>query len=104
MVVRLAGSSFVSLHGNPAPVADAALGGEFPPIPFDMHRYRTVFPQLWMRFLHQQFRSAYHAQMFFCVDSKTARDWWHGKVAPSAFMVAHAEAAFPGTARFLVAA
>lgn len=86
----------VSFDEEDAPDAAPAKGGDFPHIPFDMHRYRTLFPDKWSAFLRSHFRSAYQVGLFFDVDSKTSRDWWHGKTGPAAPFALRAVATIPG--------
>ena len=102
MVAR--GSSVVSFRGKPAPVAAVALDGEFPAIRFDMLHYRSVFPDRWTSLLRSHFRGAYHVEVFFGIDSKTARDWWHGKTGPSGAFVIRAIISIPGALEYLMAA
>lgn len=66
--------------------------------PFDLDRFRRVFPDRWTAFLHAHFRSHAQVQFFFSVDEKTARNWWNGVGAPRAEFAVVALAAFPASA------
>ena len=64
-------------------------------IPFDMHRFRTVFPGRWADFLRAHFRDARHVAFAFDVDDKTARNWIAGITAPRAEVALYAVSRFP---------
>lgn len=66
--------------------------------PFDMHRFRTVFPERWARLLRCHFRNAVHVAFFFNVDEKTARNWLAGISGPSGHVVLATVVMFPGAA------
>ncbi len=69
--------------------------------PFDMHRFRSVFPDRWSRFLRNHFRNAVHIAFFFNVDEKTARNWLDGVSTPSGHVVLATVAMFPGAVQAL---
>lgn len=64
--------------------------------PFNLHRFRAVFPDRWTAFLKAHFQS--HAQIaaFFDVDDKTARNWLDGTTKPTAPTALIAVASIPG--------
>lgn len=48
--------------------------------PFDMDRYRLVFPELWADFLRLHFRGdPLYVATFFGVTTRTAENWLEGK-------------------------
>lgn len=59
---------------------------------FPSHRQvlalRKGFASAWAALLREAFPTASAVADAYCVDSKTARDWWHGRTAPSGFAVA----------------
>jgi hypothetical protein len=75
--------------------------GTFPAIR-EIVSYRASFPDRWKEFLRQNFPSAARAAKSFAVDDKTARDWWHGRTAPSGFVVALAFKRMPTEAARLL--
>lgn len=64
--------------------------------PFDMHRYRTVFPDRWAALLRAHFRNSVEVAYFFGVDEKAARNWLSGTSGPSGAFVALAAVSIPG--------
>jgi hypothetical protein len=72
--------------------------------PFDLHHYRTVFPDVWMRFLHMHFRDHIHVAFMFSVNERTARNWWEGVGAPRPEAALIAVKHIPGAASFLLEA
>ena len=83
-----------------SPAAGAT--GSYPGVPVDLHRLRTVFPDRFAALLRQHFRGPSHVSVFFNVDERTARDWWHGRFAPSGVFVAVAIATLPGAVAYLM--
>jgi len=72
--------------------------------PFDLHRYRMLFPDRWMVFLHRNFRNPVHVAFMFGVSDRTARNWWDGVSAPRAEFALAACKHVPGAAEFLMGA
>ena len=72
--------------------------------PFDLHRYRVVFPDRWMEFLHGHFRDPVHVAFMFGVSERAARKWWEGVGAPRAEFALAACKHIPGAAEFLMEA
>jgi len=70
--------------------------------PFDLHRYRVLFPDRWMVFLHRNFRNPVHVAFMFGVSDRTARNWWEGVSAPRAEFALAACKHVPGAAEFLM--
>lgn len=70
--------------------------------PFDLHRFRALFPDRWTAFLKAHFQS--HAQIaaFFDVDDKTARNWLDGTTKPTAPTALIAVARIPGAMAELI--
>lgn len=64
--------------------------------PFDLHRFRVVFPERWQAFLKAHFRSTAEIASFFDVDDKTARNWVEGCTKPTAPTAIIAIACIPG--------
>jgi len=105
----MTGSPFVpsSSHaacGGSSGKLGGALGGEGAgrfSRPFDMHRYRTVFPGRWAGFLKAHFPDVITVAWAFSVDEKTARHWWNGTNAPSGAIAVAACAEIPGAIEYL---
>ena len=76
--------------------------GKFAGVPFDMHRFRAVFPHRWADFLRQHFQSSTHVAAFFGVDDRTARHWLEGTTAPNGATAIFAVAAIPGAMQELL--
>lgn len=74
----------------------AASSGTFTGKPFDLHRFRAVFPDQWSQLIKRHFRSTVEVAFFFSVDEKTARNWWEGVTGPSGHAVAIAVKMLPG--------
>ena len=70
--------------------------------PFDMHRFKAVFPDRWASFLRAHFQTSARVAAFFDVDDKTARNWLHGISAPSGPTVLFAVTCLPGVAEYLM--
>lgn len=64
--------------------------------PFDLHRFRTLFPDRWASFLRAHFRNHTQIAAFFDVDDKTARNWLDGTTKPTAPTALIAVASIPG--------
>ena len=79
--------------------------GKFAGVPFDLHRFRTIFPRRWSGFLQQHFQSSAHVAAFFGMDDRTARHWLEGTTAPNGATALFAAATIPGAlAELMVAA
>ena len=78
--------------------------GYFSERPFDLHRYRVVFPDRWSAFLRAHFRDHIHAAFMFGVSERCARNWWEGVSAPRAEFALAACKHIPGAAEFLMEA
>lgn len=63
--------------------------------PFDMDRFRTVFPHIWADFLRRHFRDKEHIAYFFDTDERTARNWLSGLNAPTGPRAVAAVLQFP---------
>lgn len=63
--------------------------------PFDMHRFRIVFPEIWAEFLRRHFRDKEHVAFFFDVDERCARNWLAGLNAPTGPRAVAAVLQFP---------
>jgi len=64
---------------------------------------RKSFAGAWSGLLHDAFPSAMAVARAFSVDPATARDWWHGRGAPSGYAVAIAFRSMPAlAARWLI--
>lgn len=63
--------------------------------PFDMDRFRTVFPNIWADFLRRHFRDKEHVAYFFDVDERCARNWLSGLNAPTGPRAVAAVLQFP---------
>lgn len=63
--------------------------------PFDMDRFRTVFPDIWADFLRSHFRDKEHIAYFFDTDERTARNWLSGLNAPTGPRAVAAVLRFP---------
>lgn len=83
----------------PAGESSGELSGVFSGVPFDIHRFRAVFPDRWAAFLRANFRSSAHVAVFFDVDDRTARNWLEGITGPRGAHVAVALIARPEAAR-----
>lgn len=97
--MRASGGSFAEFMVNAEPVAESC--GEFP---FDMHRFRTVFPDRWAALLKAHFRDIRHISFFFDVSERTARDWLNGVSAPAGPFAVVACARIPGAIEQLMRA
>lgn len=64
--------------------------------PFDLHRFRVVFPEKWQAFLKAHFRSTAEIACFFEVDDRTAKNWVEGCTKPTAPSALIAVARIPG--------
>lgn len=71
-------------------------------VPFDMMRFKTVFPTRWSAFLRAHFQSSAHVAFFFGVDDRTARHWLDGTTAPSGAVAIVACARIEGAVDFLM--
>jgi len=71
--------------------------------PFDLHRYRVVFPDRWAAFLRAHFRDQMHVAYMFGVSDRTARNWWEGVSAPRAEFALAACKNVPGASEYLMA-
>lgn len=85
-------------------VSSGTLGGQFSERPFDLHRYRVLFPDRWAAFLHSHFRDHIHVAFIFGVSERAARNWWEGTTAPRAEFALAACKHIPGAAEFLMEA
>ena len=72
--------------------------------PFDLHRYRVVFPDRWSSFLRAHFRDHMHVAYVFGVSDRTSRNWWDGISAPRAEFALAACKNIPGAAAWLMEA
>jgi len=63
--------------------------------PFDAHRYRVVFPDLWAEFLRRNFRNSVDVAYHFDVTDQTAENWLNGISRPTGDKVALAAMAAP---------
>jgi len=70
--------------------------------PFDLHRFRAMFPTRWAAFLKAHFRSTAEIAAFFDVDDKTARNWVEGSTKPTAPTALIAVARIPGAMAELI--
>ncbi len=70
--------------------------GTFTGKPFDLHRFRAVFPDQWSELIRRSFRNPVEVAYFFSVDEKTARNWFEGTTGPSGHAVAIAVRYLPG--------
>lgn len=64
--------------------------------PFDLGRFRAVFPDQWSELIRRSFRNPVEVAYFFSVDEKTARNWFEGTTGPSGHAVAIAVRYLPG--------
>ena len=104
----------MTYHPRHIPCADAGTGaggvssgfgaGQFAGLPFDLHRYRVVFPDRWASFLKAHFRDHIHVAFVFGVSERTARNWWEGVSAPRAEFALAACKHIPGAAEYLMEA
>lgn len=72
--------------------------------PFDLHHYRTIFPDRWSAFLRAHFRDHIHVAFMFGVSERAARKWWEGIGAPRAEFALAACKHIPGAAEYLMEA
>lgn len=72
--------------------------------PFDMHRFRAVFPDIWAEFLKAHFRDKEHIAYFFDTDEKTARNWLSGFNVPTGPRAVAAVLQFPALRQRLLEA
>lgn len=84
--------------------AAAEAAGEYSGRPFDLHRYRRLFPDRWAAFLRAHFHDSVHVAYVFGVSDRTARNWWDGIGAPRAEMALAACKHIPGAAQYLTEA
>lgn len=92
--------AFSGLNHNPK--RHLAPHGDFPTAQ-EVYAFRKGFAEAWRGLLHDRFATPKQAAEAFGVDTSTARDWWHGRGAPSGYAVALAFKVMPGTAaRFLL--
>lgn len=63
--------------------------------PFDLPRYRVVFPDLWSAFLRRHYRDVGEVAVTFDVTERQARNWWEGANRPSGDKVALAAMLHP---------
>lgn len=70
--------------------------------PFDMMRFKAVFPHRWADFLRAHFQSSTHVAFFFGVDDRTARHWLDGTTAPSGAVAIVACAKIDGAVEYLM--
>lgn len=59
---------------------------------------RRSFPDRWSSFLRECFGNPSRVAEWCAVDESTARSWWHGRTAPSGYVVALAFATRPDSA------
>lgn len=71
-------------------------------VPFDLFRFKAVFPDRWAGLLKAHFRSASHVAVFFDCDEKTARNWMAGVTSPNGSSAIIAAASIPGAIQFLM--
>ena len=72
--------------------------------PFDLHRYRVIFPDRWAALLRAHFRDHVHVAFMFGVSERTARNWWEAVSAPRAEFALAACKHIPGAAEYLMEA
>lgn len=72
--------------------------------PFDMHRFRAIFPDIWAEFLRRHFRDKEHVAFFFDVDERCARNWLSGLNAPTGPRAVAAVLQFPALRQRLLEA
>ena len=78
------------------PETSPGIGAEIHPgKPFDMDRFRAVFPDIWADFLRRHFRDKEHIAYFFDTDERTARNWLSGLNAPTGPRAVAAVLQFP---------
>ena len=65
----------------------AASPGTLSGRPCDPYAFRRLYPHKWRDFLRAHFRSATEVEVFFSIDDKCARNWWHGKTGPQGWAV-----------------
>ena len=63
--------------------------------PFDLWRFRAVFPDRWSSLLQRHHRDSEEIAFFYGVDEKTARNWLEGATGPRGAHVAMAFEAYP---------
>lgn len=93
----------VPVFRHHAPKTVAPSSGTFTGKPFDLHRFRTLFPGKWSDLIRRHFRSTVEVAYFFSVDEKTARNWWEGVTGPSGHAVAIAMKCLPGAMEVIFA-
>lgn len=86
-------------HGT---AAIAMSPGKFAERPFDMMRFKAVFPTRWASFLRAHFQNSTHVAFFFGCDDRTARHWLDGTTAPSGPVAIVACARIDGAIQFLM--
>ncbi len=84
-----------------APSGGVSFGELSGGLPFDMMRFRAVFPDRWRGFLRAHFQNPVHVAYFYSIDEKTARNWWEGLSGPSGAFVVATFKAFPAAAALL---
>lgn len=84
--------------------AGAAKSREKLPVerPFDLHRFRVVFPDRFAALLRAHFRDAVHIAYVLGVTERTARGWLDGINAPNGPTAVLAVATIPGAVAFLM--
>ena len=94
----------VNAATTPSAASSGVNGGQFSERPFDLHHYRTIFPDRWSTFLRAHFRDHVHAAYVFGVSERTARNWFEGISAPRAEFALAACKHIPGAAAYLMEA
>ena len=87
-----------------APRSPGGFPGMLAGRPCDPRRFRALYPDRWMTFLHAHFWNHTHVAVFFDVDERTARLWWEGTNAPQGWAVDFAVQSIPAAADWLRAA
>lgn len=100
-LVATAFRSSSTVPDNHATAAADKSSGKFA-APFDMMRFKTVFPTRWSAFLRTNFQSSAHVAFFFGVDDRTARHWLDGTTAPSGAVAIVACAKINGAIEYLM--
>jgi hypothetical protein len=97
-------SSAPMLMTNHGTGAAETSSGTYSGTPFDMHRYKGIFPDRWASFLRAHFRDSRHVAYAFSVDDKTARNWLAGITAPRAEAALMAVSTYPDALPLLMGA
>ena len=83
-------------HAQQTKETSPGIGAEFHAgKPFNMERFRTVFPNIWADFLRRHFRDKEHIAYFFDTDERTARNGLSGLNAPTGPRAVAAVLQFP---------